>query len=525
LLLRKRYCLSDGLTARPQPQSGTCPSPAGNSDARGSFETLEQEETVFALLTVLGPMALLQGPVSLTGTVHDSLSGKPLADAIVQLLALDDSLTGRLASTRSDSAGRFQFDGVPLGRYAADFAHPAVDTMGFERSAAVEFTLRRGMPPLRLASPSPQTVFREICRGPRSGVSTAVLIGHVLGAPDRAPLSGASVLVTRTGTSIVGDVVTRQEITEVTEVGENGGFVICEAPDDASIRVRAARGADTSGALPFRLPDAAIRHVTLTIGRARREIARVGRSADDPIGRSELVWRGPARLRGTVSNAAGAPMAGARVSVLGTGREVLTGERGTYALDSLPEGTQVVEVRAIGYEPMRPVVQLAGEEPQPLDVALLYRTITLDEVVVRGSYERNLELFEQRRRTSATGYFLRPEDIANRPREQVMAKLIEGVPQVLVRCPKALCFVTMFSGMSRPGGSDARSESSREQCQPNMYVDGLLQRVPDFNFLTAGQIAAVEVYPRRLGVPAEFMNMHNDCGSIVFWTRLHGPRR
>jgi hypothetical protein len=218
-------------------------------------------------------------------------------------------------------------------------------------------------------------------------------------------------------------------------------------------------------------------------------------------------------------------MAGARVSVLGTGREVLTGERGTYALDSLPEGTQVVEVRAIGYEPMRPVVQLAGEEPQPLDVALLYRTITLDEVVVRGSYERNLELFEQRRRTSATGYFLRPEDIANRPREQVMAKLIEGVPQVLVRCPKALCFVTMFSGMSRPGGSDARSESSREQCQPNMYVDGLLQRVPDFNFLTAGQIAAVEVYPRRLGVPAEFMNMHNDCGSIVFWTRLHGPRR
>jgi hypothetical protein len=219
-------------------------------------------------------------------------------------------------------------------------------------------------------------------------------------------------------------------------------------------------------------------------------------------------------------------MAGARVSVLGTGREVLTGERGTYALDSLPEGTQVVEVRAIGYEPMRPVVQLAGQEPQPLDVALLYRTITLDEVVVRGSYERNLELFEQRRRTSATGYFLRPEDIANRPREQVMAKLIEGVPQVLVRCPRgSLCFVTMFSGISRPGMSDAKSESSREQCAPNLYVDGLLQRVADYNFLTASQIAAVEVYPRRLGVPAEFMNMHNDCGSVVFWTRLRGPRR
>jgi hypothetical protein len=120
---------------------------------------------------------------------------------------------------------------------------------------------------------------------------------------------------------------------------------------------------------------------------------------------------------------------------------------------------------------------------------------------------------------------MRPEEIVLRPREQVMAKLLENIPQVLVRCPKAYCFVTMFSGISRPGGSDANSESSREQCAPNLYVDGLLQRVADYNFLTAGQIAAVEVYPRRLGVPSEFMNMHNDCGSVVFWTRLHGPRQ
>ena len=219
-------------------------------------------------------------------------------------------------------------------------------------------------------------------------------------------------------------------------------------------------------------------------------------------------------------------MAGARVAVTGTGLETVTDARGSWTLDSLPEGTQVVEVRAIGYEPVRPVVQLAGSEPQGLDVQLLYRAVTLDEVIVRGSYERNLELFEQRRRTSASGYFLRPEEIANRPPDQPMAKLLEGMPQVLVRCRNpSVCTVTMFSGLSRPGMSDAQSESSREQCMPNLYVDGLLQRIPDFNFLTATQIAAVEVYPRRLGVPVEFMNMHNDCGSIVFWTRLRGPRR
>lgn len=463
----------------------------------------------------------LQGAASATGIVYDSLAGRPLADAVVQFLALDDSIAGRIVGTRSDAAGRFRFDGLPPGRYAADFAHPAVDTMGFERSAR-EFTLRSGIQAVALGSPSPRTVFRELCRGPRTGLSTAVLVGHVLGATTRAPLGGATVLVTRTGTSIAGDSVMRQEVTDVTQVGENGAFVVCEPPDDASIRIGAAHGADTSGAIPMRMPDATVRHVTLTIGQARRLTAQVGRTADDSFGRRELVWRGPARLRGVVTNPAGVPMSGARVGVIGTGREAVTNESGTWALDSLPEGTQVVEVRAIGYEPMRPVVQLAGEVAQVLDVSLLYRTITLDEVMVRGSYERNLELFEQRRRTSASGYFMRPEEIELRPPDQVMARLLQGMPQVVVQCSIG-CSVSMFSGISRPGGSDAQASSSRERCMPNMYVDGLLQRMNDFNFLSAGQVAAVEVYPRRLEVPPEFMNMHNDCGSIVIWTRLR-PR-
>jgi hypothetical protein len=479
-----------------------------------------QEDTVLSPLSVLATLTL-QGAASATGIVYDSLAGGPLADAVVQFLALDDSIAGRIVGTRTDAAGRFRFDGLPPGRYAADFAHPAVDTMGFERSAR-EFTLRTGTQVVGLGSPSPRTVFREVCRGPRTGVSTAVLVGQVIDAATRAPLSGATVLVTRTGTAIVGDSVMRQDVTDVTEVGDNGTFVICEPPDDASISIGAAHGADTSGVIPMRMPDANVRHVTLTIGQARRVTAQVGRTADDPFGRRELVWRGPARLRGVVTNPAGVPMSGARVGVIGTGREAVTNESGTWALDSLPEGTQVVEVRAIGYEPMRPVVQLAGEVAQVIDVTLLYRTITLDEVMVRGSYERNLELFEQRRRTSASGYFMRPEEIELRPSEQVMARLLEGMPRVLVRCSIG-CSVTMLSGMSRPGGSDAQPSSSREQCVPNLYIDGLLQRMNDFNFLSAGQVAALEVYPRRLGVPPEFMNMHNDCGSIVIWTRLR-PR-
>jgi hypothetical protein len=29
----------------------------------------------------------------------------------------------------------------------------------------------------------------------------------------------------------------------------------------------------------------------------------------------------------------------------------------------------------------------------------------------------------------------------------------------------------------------------------------------------------VEVYPREVGRPVEFADLHNNCGAVVFWTR------
>ena len=469
-----------------------------------------------------------QGFATASGTVYDSVAKAPLAGAVVQLVAVGDSAAGATFTARTDSSGQFQFDSLPAGRFAAGFSHPAIDTMGFERST-VEVLVRRGLQQIRLGTPSPQTIFRMVCAGARQGGPPNLLFGHVLRASDGEPLFDASVLITRVGgTAIVGESVIRKDVTDGAVVGDKGAFAICEAPDNISLLIRAASGADTSGSIPVRLAANSIRHVTLSVGRARRVAVVRPPSADRPAPLSESVWRGPSRLRGIVSNPAGAPMAAVRVQVVGTGMETVTDARGAYALDSLPEGTQLLEARAIGYEPMRPVVHLAGEAPMVADVTMLYRAVTLDEVVVRGSFERNLELFEQRRRASASGHFLRPEEIALRPPAQTMAKLIDGIPQVIVRCRSSqLCVVTMFKGTSRQAtdpGANARSESSREQCEPSLYVDGLLQRVADFNYLTAREIAAVEVYTRNFR-PGEFTDLHNDCGSVVFWTRLRGPSR
>jgi hypothetical protein len=477
------------------------------------------------LLIAVLPMSLaVQGTA--TGTVYDSLARAPLGNAVVQLVSLGDS--GVRFTTRSDGEGRFAFEGVPPGRFAAGFSHPAIDSMGLERSA-LELEIREGRQEIRLATPSPATIYRSVCREAPRGRTATLLFGHVLRASDGAPLPGATVVIARTGTAIVGESVVRRDVTDATDVGENGAFFICGPPENTSLQIRAAALGDTSGSIPMRLAANTVRHVTLSVGRAERVVLRLAPSPDLPEGASVSVWRGPSRLRGMVRNPVGAPMAGVRVQVVGTGRTTMTNEQGTWALDSLPEGTQVLEVRAIGYEPMRPIVHLRGETPLDADITMLYRAVTLDEVVVRGSYERNLELFEQRRRTSASGYFLRPEEVLRHPPQAPMAQLIQMMPQTLVNCRSPYqCIVTMFKGTSRQATdprANSRNSSSREQCVPSLYIDGILQQVPDYNFLNVGQIAAVEVYPRANFRPLEFLDMHNDCGSVVFWTRLRGPPR
>ncbi len=95
-----------------------------------------------------------------------------------------------------------------------------------------------------------------------------------------------------------------------------------------------------------------------------------------------------------------------------------------------------------------------------------------------------------------------------------MARLIEGLPGVRVDCKYPHdCTVTML----RP--SSHVSTRGREVCVPSLYVDGRRDQSDDFNFLDAKHILAVEVYPREVGRPLEFTDLHNNCGAVAFWTR------
>ena len=227
------------------------------------------------------------------------------------------------------------------------------------------------------------------------------------------------------------------------------------------------------------------------------------------------VWRGSATLGGTVTNDRGEPMQGATVGIWGTYRTVVTGERGTFTLDSLPGGTQTLEVRLIGWEPVRKVVHLSENRPSSVTVILGERVVVLENVQVVGqlAYAERLAQFERRRRNSTSGYFLRPEDLERRP-ATMLARLVQGFPGVKVSCARGECVVTMRGQQS---GVDGPAE-----CVPTLWVNGRRDMLGDFAFLYSDEISALEVYTRDFGKPPEF-NDSNPCGAVVVWTKPPPP--
>ena len=87
-------------------------------------------------------------------------------------------------------------------------------------------------------------------------------------------------------------------------------------------------------------------------------------------------WKGRARLDGQVTDAGGAPLSGATITIesltLNGGPVVTTDAEGGWVVDGIAAGSWAVEITAPGYEPQRIGVHLPHESAwlAPLDVQL-----------------------------------------------------------------------------------------------------------------------------------------------------------
>src|SRR6058998_982119 len=98
--------------------------------------------------------------------------------------------------------------------------------------------------------------------------------------------------------------------------------------------------------------------------------------------------RDRAAITGTVTDTLGAPLEGADVELLGTKFRILTTASGGFRFDSLRSGRYWIQVRRIGYVPLRTTLTLRAPQSRSFEFQLQAAPVTLPDVVVEAEVDR-----------------------------------------------------------------------------------------------------------------------------------------
>ena len=101
------------------------------------------------------------------------------------------------------------------------------------------------------------------------------------------------------------------------------------------------------------------------------------------LGASALVAQATGKVEGRVRDEAGAPIANAQVTVVGTAFSALSNAQGYYFMNNVPAGTYSMRAAFIGYRAVRTdgVRVLAGQTAAN-DFALTASTVVIEDIVV-----------------------------------------------------------------------------------------------------------------------------------------------
>ena len=177
--------------------------------------------------------------------------------------------------------------------------------------------------------------------------------------------------------------------------------------------------------------------------------------------------------------------------------------RGRFSLGDLPSGTQVLEVRRIGYLLVQQSVELRGGRSVAQDVQLR-RIVTLDSVRVLAQRSRYRE-FEFNRRANRFGKFFTIDSIEKR-NPLFASDLFRAVPGFRVTGFGLDAVVGSSRGVSSLGGSAS--------CSANVVIDGMEHQ--EINLINPYDIGAMEIYRPGEPAPAQYRSR---CGVIVIWSR------
>jgi hypothetical protein len=468
---------------------------------------------LFAAAVVFAPRvvaAQAPGFASLTGSVIDSVHGViPLAGATVKV-----GTTNRQAVT--DANGRFQIDSIPPGQHSLTLLHPLLDTLNV-LIATRPVAMQAGAPlAVELAVPSATHVIEIHCAPAWRARGPSALVGRVLDADNDTPLVGAKVSLVWSQLSLT--TLKKEPVVRSAVVAADGSYKICGLPAGIDGNVQAEfNGRKTAEVRVIMDETMPLGFQSLRIGTIVAEVPAdtTPRAPGSPApavkadsGPPKL--KGPARLTGRVVNAAGTPIANARVDVQGTGNATLTRQDGTFGFAELPSGTQALIVRQLGFEPVETAVELSGRTPRNVTVTMAKPARVLDPVAITAAKAAVAEQVGfDRRKKIGFGYFMDTKEIDERQATRV-TDLFRSVPSLRV-VPSGMDYVVESARDAQGGCVRYVVDGSPYQ---SLFPGDVDRLIPPHD------LAAVEVYTGS-NTPAEFQGAgSSSCTTIVMWSKF-----
>ena len=221
-------------------------------------------------------------------------------------------------------------------------------------------------------------------------------------------------------------------------------------------------------------------------------------------------------LSGVVRDSSGAGIAGAEITVAGTGLRAHSNGEGEFRLTNVPAGSVTVGVRRLGFVPTAETIVIAANEAARVFVIVAPLAQSLATVVVHGDrrfedYGRMAGFYQRRARASG-GHFITREQIDQRNPGQ-LTDLFRNVPGARI-------YSSTFSNVVRFRGM---------RCAPLVWLDGFPATAGEYDLdaLDPYIVEGIEVYLGVATVPPEFRWVRGggSCGAIVIWTGFEQRRR
>ena len=436
------------------------------------------------------------GFCTLKGFVTDSIHGVPLSKALVMVEG-----TGRTAVT--DGEGHYRIDSIPAGRHRIAVMHPLLDTIGVQIRTPEYDMAARDSNELDLVIPGGERLAGTLCstspfrvRGP------GILLGFVRDPDTKAPAAGSKVSLVYDQVDPIGR---KTPIVREAPVDSTGLYRICGLPQDMSGKVQVFRNGVSSGEVPIESTDGYVALRAFSITTEKQTVAVI----QGDSGKVKKIVIGSAKLVGKVVDKNGRPLAGARVMLSNGGMPAITKPNGEFELDSLPSGTQSLEVRKLGYGAEEVPVELSSTTVARANVTMNDFVQTLEAMRVEATADKELsDVGYLSRKNMSMGYFMD-------------GKMVNK---------NALSFsdvMRVAPGLQVSPLGDGRSYVITDSRNPqngcvNYYVDGFpwttISPGDIDDFVRPSEIVAVEVY-HGADTPPQFTKAgQSSCATIVVWT-------